>query len=260
MASLKEMRNNSLYNNGVILSGNNKLLDYDNPETGEKVRYAQFNTLALTCCPFATEGCKAVCYATKGNHIYPSVKRSRERSYMESRRADFAESMVYTINAEKQSARYRNAVMLMRIHESGDFYSVQYLRKWVNVWKEYKAGDGVRFVFYTKSFPFFLMLTEEEKAVVNNALQAGIVSMNMSVDDTTSPEQWKAYFEMRKAFTLANTYRCTESTEGMKADNVCDCSDCAKCGKCNKASGRETFVKIHSASKADMEVYRNNSK
>ena len=256
--TLKEQRTNELYNGGFIWSGNNKLLDYDNPETGVAYRYAQFNTRPITDCPFRTAGCTAVCYATKGNHVFPSVKASRERSYMETRRTDFAESIAYTIRTEKQSGRYRNAVMIVRIHESGDFYSVQYLRAWVRAWAELEHDDGVRFVFYTKSFPFFLKLTAEEQSVINRAMFNGQLSMNLSVDDTTTAEQWKAYVEMRKAFPLANTYAVTEHTTA--EDDVCDCANCAKCGACNKAQGGRKVVVIHSASNADLKVYRANKR
>ena len=256
--SLKGRRESPLYNGGFIWKVNGKLLDYDSPETGIAYRYAQFNVRAVTDCPFRSAVCTAVCYATKGNHVFPSVKASRERSYMESKRDDFTESAVFTLRTEKESGRYKNAVMLVRIHESGDFYSVQYLRKWLWVWAGFQPADGVRFVFYTKSFPFFLMLTAEEKAVLNSLLESGVVAMNLSVDDTTTPEQWKAYVEMRKAFPLANTYAVTEHTTA--EDDVCDCANCAKCGACNKAQGGRKVVVIHSASNEDLKVYRANKR
>lgn len=257
--SMKEKRNNSLYNHGFIFHGNGKLLDYTD-ENGHAFRYAQFNTRPVVDCPFATDGCKAVCYATKGNHMFPSVKSSRERSYIESKRADFAESVVYTLRTEKETARYKNATMIVRIHESGDFYSVQYLRKWVKVWAELMNDSGIVFVMYTKSFRFFLMLTEEEKATVNRALESGRISINLSMDDTVSNEQKTAYLAMLATFPKCNTYYCTEHTETVEHDTECDCADCAKCGKCNKAEGRHTVVKIHSASNADMDTYRKNIK
>ena len=256
--TLKTQRADALYTNGLILHGNNKLKDFDDVENGVKYRYAQFNTRALLDCPFKTAGCSAVCYGTKGNHNFPDVKQSRENSRKESRREDFTDAMLYTIKVEKQSRRYENAIMLIRIHETGDFYSLQYLRKWVNVWRE--NIDGVRYVFYTKSFPFFLMLTEEEKEVINKAIENGRLAMNLSMDDTTTIEQKTAYLNMLKTFPKANTYYCTEHVDEIQHDAVCDCANCAKCGTCNKGTGRRTVVKIHSASRADMDVYRKNIK
>ena len=143
---MKMTKSNPLFTPALIPHGNGKLLDYDNPDTFEKIRYAQFNTRAIADCPFRSAGCEAVCYATKGNHQYPSVKDSRVRSYEESKREDFQTRMQYTIRYYLTTKRFKDCTMLIRIHESGDFYSVQYLRKWVKVWESLE-NDSVRFVF-----------------------------------------------------------------------------------------------------------------
>lgn len=253
---MKMTKSNPLFTSALIPHGNGKLTDYDNPETGEKFRYAQFNTRAILDCPFRSAGCEAVCYATKGNHQFPSVKESRSRSFEESKRDDFTKRMAYTIRYHLTTKRFNGTTMIIRIHESGDFYSVQYLKKWVKIWKSMEA-EPVLFVFYTKSFQFFLMLTEEEKNIIRRMMKALKLAMNLSVDDTTSTRQRMAYLEMVKQFPLANTYRVTETaTDG---DDKCDCADCAKCGACNKATGKEKVVEIHSASNADKEIYRNNT-
>lgn len=255
--TLKSMREDPRYTSSLLLKGNGKLLDYTDDD-GNVFRYAQVNTRAVKDCPFRSEGCEAVCYATKGNHVFPEVKASRERSYMETKREDFADAMLYTIGVEKQSKRYSNCTMIIRIHESGDFYSLQYLRKWIRIWAALLTDKTTICVFYTKSFPFFLKLTDDEKAVINAALAAGTLSINLSMDDTFTSAQRLAYLEMIKTFPKANTYYCTEHVEDVKHDDVCDCADCAKCGTCNKAQGKTTVVKIHSASNADMDVYRKN--
>lgn len=250
---------NELFTKSLIPHGNGKLLDYDNPETGESIRYAQFNTRAVLDCPFRSKGCESVCYATKGNHMFPSVKNSRNASYDESKRKDFPERMTYTIRYHMNTKRFKNSVMLIRIHESGDFYSVQYLRKWIEIWKSFRnEPEKVRFVFYTKSFPFFLKLTEAEKEIIREGMKAGQIAVNLSMDDTTTQEQRIAYLNMLKDFPLCNTYYCTEDVDTVEHDNVCDCANCAKCGTCNKGTGKKTVVKIHSASKADMDEYRKN--
>ena len=242
----------------LLQHGNGKLLDFVNPETLESIKYAQFNTRAILDCPFRSKGCEKVCYATKGNHVFTSVKKSRIDSYADSKLPDFVERMVYTIGKVRNNKRYHDSIMLIRIHESGDFYSVQYLRNWVAIWKATMGMDNVRYTFYTKSFPFFLMLTDDEASVINHMMAIGKLSMNLSIDDTTSIEQKKAYLDCIKRYPKANTYYCTEDVDTVVHDNVCDCADCAKCGKCNSATGSKTVVKIHSASKKDMEEYRAN--
>ena len=78
---MKMTKSNPLFTSALVPKGNGKLLDFDNLETGENFRYAQFNTRAILDCPFRSKGCEAVCYATKGNHQFPHVKESRSRSY-----------------------------------------------------------------------------------------------------------------------------------------------------------------------------------
>ena len=256
--TLKSLRSDPLYTDSLILHGNGKLLDYDDEKTFMSYRYAQFNTRAIIDCPFRSAGCERVCYATKGNHVFPSVKKSREHSYNESKREDFAESMTYTIKVEKQSKRYSRSVMIIRLHESGDFYSLQYLKKWIKIIANIENIDGVKIVFYTKSFFFFLMLDKSERDILNNAIKAGRVSMNLSLDDTTTTEQKNACMKCLAIYPKANIYYCTEHIETVPHDNVCDCADCAKCGICNNCNGTKTVVKIHSASENDMEEYRKN--
>lgn len=259
--TLKTLRSNPLYLKSLILSGNNKLLDVDNEETRERIRYAQFNTRPITDCPFASEGCKAVCYATKGNHCFPSVKRSRENAYNDSRLPDFSERMIYTIRAEMQSGRYKGNIMRVRIHESGDFYSVQYLRKWIRIWNAlYQDRESVRFTFYTKSFKFFLMLTDDEAEIINRGMRSGQIAIDFSTDSTMAIEQLTDYLSCVARFPLANTYTFEEKPTKEKYDHVCDCKDCGRCGKCNKADGLKIVVGIHSASNADMDTFRNNIK
>lgn len=260
--TMKSKRENALYTSALVLHGNGKLLDYTD-DAGNKYRYAQCNTRARIDCPFKSAGCEAICYATKGNHVFPDVKASRERSYLETRRADFSDAMIYTIETEKESKRYADAVMLIRVHESGDFYSVQYLRAWVRIWKHFTERTNgrtpdIRFPLYTKSFPFFNMLSDAEKDVIRAAMAAGVLAISASTDDTTTPAQRLALLQMLRDFPLLNIYHCTENPDSVQYDNLCDCANCAKCGTCNKATGRKTVVHIHSASRADMEVYREN--
>lgn len=255
--TLKEQRANKMYCKSLLLHGNGKLLDYIDDD-GNKFMYAQYNTRAILDCPFRSAGCEAVCYATKGNHIFPDVIESRIKSYNETRRADFSESIIYTINVEKQSKRYNGNMMLVRIHESGDFYSLQYLRKWVKIWSAFNKDSGVNFIFYTKAFKFFNMLTDAEKDIIRQGMKDGFIAISASLDDTTTPEQIKEYLKMQANYPLLNVYYCTEKVESIQHDNICDCENCAKCGTCNKATGKRTVVKIHSASAEDMKVYRKN--
>ena len=96
-------------------------------------------------CPFAKE-CIKYCYAQKGNYTrFPMIQQLMEKKYELSK----TENFINLINEEiqKKKAKY------IRIHDSGDFYSIKYLKKWVQIAKDNKE---VIFYAYTKSIKFFI--------------------------------------------------------------------------------------------------------
>ena len=97
-----------------------------------------------TVCPFAKD-CVKYCYAQKGNYRYPSVVKGLNNRYNLSKTAEFIPQMNATIILERPTH--------VRIHDSGDFYSVKYLDKWVQIAKQNK---DVIFYAYTKSIKFFV--------------------------------------------------------------------------------------------------------
>ncbi len=95
-------------------------------------------------CPFA-DSCVKYCYAQKGNYTrFPVVQQLMEQKYKISKTNSFIPLMNEEIR--KKKATY------VRIHDSGDFYSIAYLNKWVTI-----ANDNKEVIFYayTKSIPFF---------------------------------------------------------------------------------------------------------
>ena len=94
-------------------------------------------------CPFAKD-CIKYCYAQKGNYKYPSVIKGLNNRYELSKTADFVPQMNATIILERPTH--------VRIHDSGDFYSIAYLLKWVDI---ANANKDVTFYAYTKSIKFF---------------------------------------------------------------------------------------------------------
>jgi hypothetical protein len=97
-----------------------------------------------TVCPFAKD-CIKYCYAQKGNYRYPSVKKGLNKRYELSKTKNFVPMMNATITLERPTH--------VRIHDSGDFYSVEYLNKWLEIAKQNK---DVIFYAYTKSIKFFI--------------------------------------------------------------------------------------------------------
>ena len=90
-------------------------------------------------CPFAG-GCVKFCYAQKGAYIWSNVVNAYEKRYLISKQHDFAEIMTEEII--KKKAEY------VRVHDSGDFYSRDYTKKWIKI---AKMNPDVKFYAYTNS-------------------------------------------------------------------------------------------------------------
>lgn len=88
-------------------------------------------------CPMASE-CVKFCYASKGAYIWSNVKPAFERRYEATRQENFPELMTNEIKKKKAD--------FIRVHDSGDYYSKAYLKKWFQIAKE---NPKVKFYSYT---------------------------------------------------------------------------------------------------------------
>ena len=88
-------------------------------------------------CPMA-DGCIKFCYARKGAYIWGNVKPAVEKRYELSK----TDSFVSAIHAEIQ----RQKPKFGRLHDSGDYYSREYLAKWFQIAKQ---NPQVNFYSYT---------------------------------------------------------------------------------------------------------------
>jgi len=97
-----------------------------------------------TICKYAKD-CVKYCYAQKGNYTrFPKIGQLMEEKYKISKTNNFIPLMNEEIQKKKATH--------IRIHDSGDFYSIAYLLKWVQIANDNK---DVIFYAYTKSIPFF---------------------------------------------------------------------------------------------------------
>ena len=104
------------------------LLKIGNQKMGPKV--GCFSLPPVKTCtptPWCLQGRhgKVACYGLRGRMIWPNVTSSFKQMYAASKRRDFPDKM----SAEIQKA----SVPYVRIHVTGDFYSVPYIRKWIEI-------------------------------------------------------------------------------------------------------------------------------
>jgi hypothetical protein len=139
-------------NEGITMSAGNKKLDKS---------IGIFNLPAgkdYTC----ENTCKN-CYAIKAQYLYPQVLPCRIRNFEASKQENFVSLMVALI----VKAKFK----VVRIHESGDFYSIEYMQKWDNIAKQLPE---IKFYAYTKRN--FVEFTANNVNIVNSLLPDGNIN------------------------------------------------------------------------------------
>lgn len=202
-----------------VSNGNKKLVSND------ETRFIVWNLPARTTCPYRTAHCSQFCYAVKAEKAYPTVYPARKRNFEESRKPDFVERMLYTILKTRMHSKAKRVIV--RIHESGDFYNQEYTNAWLEIARRCQ-GERIKFVCYTKSLPYF----DGVELPKNFSLRA-------SVWDDTKPE-----FLQMIAANNWNIYTAVEKFEKGDTFTRCRCSDCATCGKC-WAAYKDIRCEIH---------------
>jgi len=126
-----------------LLSQNKKMKN----SSKDGVRIYNFGITAAVTCPMAGQ-CKAGCYAQQGAYVWSNVAQAFKARHEATLRDDFADLMSAEIAVKAKTARQQGDQLIIRIHDSGDFYSPEYLRKWLDVVARFPE---VHFYAYTKS-------------------------------------------------------------------------------------------------------------
>ena len=93
-------------------------------------------------CPFAKD-CIKYCYARKGSYTWKNTVLKYESNYKLSKTDDFVDIIQDEINRKRK-------ITHIRVHSSGDYYSPEYLKKWLKIAKN---NPNIIFYSYTKSIP-----------------------------------------------------------------------------------------------------------
>ena len=168
-------------------------------------KIASFSVPAELTCPGVSEWCLQHCYAsTKRMARFTNVINSYNANYAESQDSNFVDAMIDKVQG----------LSSFRMHVAGDFYSAEYIQKWVQI---VQASPGTKFWAYTRSWtqPDLLPALETLRALPNMQLFA-------SWDNTMAepPATWRIA-TIGGAF---KAYDCPEQT-GRKAN----CADCGYC-------------------------------
>jgi hypothetical protein len=98
-------------------------------------------------CPNAG-ACAVGCYARQGAYVWPAVKAAYEARLETTRNAaTFYLLMVDEIKTKLKTADRQGKTLVIRIHDSGDFYSQSYFDSWIGIIQSFPR---VKFYAYTK--------------------------------------------------------------------------------------------------------------
>lgn len=219
------MKKYELNQNICISKGNDKLSNTDN------YNFYIFNLPSLITCPNSTELCRKTCYAKSAENMFKLVKNSRNRNLEESRKDTFIEDMVNIIRYEIDSKKNKNKTIIFRLHESGDFYSQQYLEKWIKISNEFK-NENIVLQAYTKSIDYFRYI---------NLNDINIKILFSEMPDTKKKDLDLANEKNMSIFKLLPV-NCEE------AEDMFICSTlCGRCMECYEGNQKLIYVKQHGA-------------
>lgn len=218
------MKRKELNPNIYIQEGNSVLVD------NEEYGFLIFSIPARECCPFATEICKKICYGRNAQELFEHVYNSRKRNYEESLKDTFIEDIINTINYNLLRKKYEKKTIIFRIHETGDFYSQEYLNKWVEISNRFKETDKIIFQAYTKSLPFITNID--------------LINTNIKIMFSIMPDTKEDDITLAKELGL-NTFSAIpcQLMDNIKEEKRC-CGNCAKCKSCYTES-KDMFVEFH---------------
>lgn len=167
-----------------------------------------------TCTPskwcLTKKGKKFNCYALKDNFLFQNVINAAEKRLSLSEQKDFVLEMTNYIH--KKNAKY------FRIHGSGDFYSKEYVNKWIEI---VKNCPETKFKVHTRRQDFQSKLNELnnlENIIVRESTDTSSQEpkMNFSVAALTQVKKKNSYLCPNKCEPCE--YYCWENNSNIHFD------------------------------------------
>jgi hypothetical protein len=205
---------------GYFSLGNKKLA------SDEKTLFLIFNSVQVTSCKYQCKECK-YCYANKyPNNTIRNIS-SRNKNLILSTYANFEDIFKEVI--ELINTMYSNKEIIIRIHESGDMYNIEYFKKiqYVLTSNKYKNKSLV----YTKNIDIL--------PYVNNDYD--YFTVRYSIMNSTSIEN----IELAKKY-INYFYICLDDITQYEEKKQIICNmNCTKCKKCYSKNINTLIVKKH---------------
>jgi hypothetical protein len=101
----------------------------------------------ITCPMAGSCGVDGGCYALQGSYTWTPVKAAYEYRLAVTRQDNFVAVMTAEIAKIRKRAAKKQLKVAVRVHDSGDFYSYQYMMSWFDI---ARANPDIQFYAYTK--------------------------------------------------------------------------------------------------------------
>lgn len=108
----------------------------------------------LATCPNASQ-CATGCYARSGTYRFKNTINAYETRLKLTQLPDFVPLLIGDINLKSLQSKHKGLKCIIRIHDSGDFYSKDYAKKWFEVMAYFENNPNVSFYAYTKMVSMF---------------------------------------------------------------------------------------------------------
>jgi len=186
--------------NTAYLSKHNKKLQ----KTADKnqVTIYSWGLPARATCPNA-DACLSGCYGYRGHYLFKEPREKRERNYALSLSDEFVN--VLTNEIQCLEIIYKN--LIIRVHDTGDFYSEEYMDRWIEI---AMACPTVVFYGYTKMITWYT--SREERYEIPDNMEF-IQSFGGKEDD-------KINMELPHAIVIENEGACPKGYTIANGDDL----------------------------------------
>lgn len=198
-----------------------------NRKLGASILHFDLPAGPAASCPGASEYCAAVCYARHGHFMFGNVQSKYAANLAAFRSGTLEDGL-------RQELLKLPAGTVIRLHTSGDFLSVAYVRMWARLAAAFPA---LTFYAYTRSWrvPAILRALEDFRTLANVTLWA-------SHDPTmpTAPAGWPVARIVPTFADAPAEAHCPEQT-GRRAS----CADCGLCFSSKLQPTARLAFKLH---------------
>lgn len=205
----------------------------------DEVMFLTWSLPSRATCPYATEMCKKKCFAKK-NESFKSVRESRSRNLAETYKDTFVADMIKHFEYHLQRPKAKGKLIIVRIHTSGDFYNLDYFKKWVSIAENFKSNEKIMFQSYTKSMPVLRSYLEGNE----DDLQSVNIHFVWSIWKDT-PQEYTDYANEigMQTFTALPKDEIDSAVES--GAFACRDLDCGSCRECYSNNYKKIVIPYH---------------